>query len=165
MWIRRIATRTSDGRELASAGKRNQFSDTALARLGRGRLSGGGAARHTSDDLVTWNFHLDLERREGRGAIHLHEELLRIEFDMARDGREQFVAQDRHEIAGSERRSLVREQDLELLPRDGRSAARLEESEQAYAALRLNRRLKNVFFSSGIQMGAVSPARRRAASR
>ena len=78
---------------------------------------------------------------------------------------EQFVAQDRDEIARAERDALVRKQDLEAFARDGRGAARLEEAEQAHAALRPNRRLKKVFFSSGIAIGTDSPTRRRAASR
>ena len=74
------------------------------------------------------------------------------------------LAQDRREIAGPERDALVREQDLQPLPRDRRRAARLEEPEQAHAALRPNRRVSSVFFSSATTIGKVSPAMRRAAS-
>ena len=69
------------------------------------------------------------------------------------------------EIARPKRGPLVREQDLEPLAGDRRCGARLEKSQQVHAALRPNRRVKKVFFWSGIAVGTASPARRRAASR
>ena len=61
--------------------------------------------------------------------------------------------------------ALVCEQDLEALARHRRGASRLQKSKQAHAALRPNTRVKRVFFASGIAIGTLSPARRRAASR
>src|SRR6202041_2409415 len=88
------------------------------------------------------------------------------ELDVTRDGGEQFVAQDGDKIAGPKRDALMGKQDLKPLAGDRGAAARLEKSEQVHAALRPNRRVKKVFFSSEIATGAVvSPPRRRAASR
>ena len=67
---------------------------------------------------------------------------------------------------GPKRDALMRKQDLKPLARDRSAAACFKKSEQVHAALRPNRRVKKVFFSSGIATGAVvSPPRRRAASR
>ena len=119
-----------------------------------------------SDEFVAGNLDVDLQRRDRVRALHLHGQLLRIELDVTRDGGKQFVAQDGDEIARPKRDALMGKQDLKPLTGDRRAAARFKESEEIHAALRLNRRVKKVFFSSGIATGAaVSPPRRRAASR
>jgi hypothetical protein len=66
-----------------------------------------------SDELVAGNLDIDLQRRDRIRALHLHGQLLRIEFDVARDGGEQFVAQDGDEIARAQRDALMGKQDLE----------------------------------------------------
>ena len=83
-----------------------------------------GAAR-LRGDLFARDLDVDLQRRDRAGALQLHRQLFGIEFDMARDGGEQLVAQDREQIARAHRNPLVREQDLEALARHRRRAARL----------------------------------------
>ncbi len=55
--------------------------------------------------------------------LHFHGKLLWIEFDVTRDGSEQFVTQDCDEIARAKRDTFVREQDLKPLACDRRAAA------------------------------------------
>ena len=118
---------------------------------------------------VDRDLDVDFEGRESAGAVHRHLELLGVDLDVTRDGLEQLLAQDRHEIAGPKRGALMGEQDLQPLARDRRAATRLEEVEKAHAALRPNRRLKKVFRSSsaGTMTGGArdSPVSRLAASR
>ena len=68
-------------------------------------------------------------------------------------------------IFGNSKINAVTHYTEQALARHGRAAARLENSEQVHAALRPNRRLRKGFFSDGMAIGRVSPARRRAASR
>jgi hypothetical protein len=71
-----------------------------------------------SDELVAGNLDIDLQGRDRVRALHLHRQLLRIEFDVTRDGGEQFVAQDGDEIAGPECYALMGKQDLKPLAGD-----------------------------------------------
>ena len=73
---------------------------------------------------VDRDLDVDFERRDSAGAVHRDRELLGVDLDVASDGGEQIVAQDRDEIAGPKRDALMCEQDLQSLACDRRRLPR-----------------------------------------
>ena len=71
------------------------------------------------------HFDVDLQRRDRLAAIQLDDHLVGIELDMFRHHGEDFLAQRDQQVGLAEQPALVRQQNLQPLPRDrgGRFAA------------------------------------------
>src|SRR5262249_38792405 len=111
------------------------------------------------------NLDVDLEGRDGRSTVHPHVDVFAPDGDVLGDRGEDLLTQEAQQIGLAARRALVRQQDLQPLPRHWSGAPAPERVEEAHAALRpnslSNRRLRSV----GMLIGTLSPRSLRAASR
>src|SRR5690242_20387416 len=103
-----------------------------------------------------WNFDVDRQRRYGFAAIHLDLNLVRIERDVPADHGENFLAQNAEQVRLMALVALVRQQDLQPFPRNGRGAA-AKPVKEVHAAFRPNSLLKIPRLSLGTCIGMVSP--------
>src|SRR5215467_3098885 len=87
-----------------------------------------------------WDLDIDLERRDVLAALHLNVDVVALDDHMLGDGHQDLLAQHLQQVGLPTRHPLVREQNLEPLPRNGGRASRLEPVEYAHAARRPNRR-------------------------
>src|SRR5262249_62223239 len=81
------------------------------------------------------------------------------------DRGEDLLPQEAQQIGLAARRALVRQQDLQPLPRHWSGAPAPERVEEAHAALRPNRLSNRRLRSVGMLIGTLSPRSLRAASR
>ena len=115
-----------------------------------------------------WELDVDFESRYMLAPLHPDNDLIRIERYVPRDRGEDFRAQPRQQIRLlAAQAALMRQQDLQPLPRDRRgsiSAAEDAATNSAHAALRPSSRFIRPLRSVGTVMETVSPISRRAAS-
>ena len=116
---------------------------------------------------IIGHFDVDLERRHRLAALQLDHHLVGIELYVFRHHREDFLPQRDEQVGLAEQPALVRQQNLQPLPRNrGRRFAAAEQPQQphAHAALRPSSRSMKPLRSAGTTMATSSPIRRREAS-
>ena len=99
--------------------------------------------------------------------MHFHLDLVRLHQDVAADHGHDFLAQQAQEIGFCTTCPLIREQNLETIPRERCRTTPILELNQSNMLMRLSVRtaLPNKLFASlGIVIGTSSPLRRRTAS-
>src|SRR5436190_12825326 len=134
----------------------------------RGGLTGRGLP--ASHDLLesVGHFDIDLQRRDGLAAVEFDRDLVRIDLNVPRHYDENLFPQRDQKVRLTEQSALVREKDLQPLPRDGGgriAAAEQPQQIHAHAALRPNNRFMSPLRSVGTTIATVSPVKRRAASK
>jgi hypothetical protein len=98
--------------------------------------------------------------------LHADQDLVRIEHHVARDHGEDFLAQLHQEVGLAAQAPLMREQNLQPLPRDrGRGLPPAEKPQHTHAALRPNSRFISPLRSVGTSISTCSPSSLRMASR
>src|SRR5262245_15060876 len=111
------------------------------------------------------NLDVDLERRDVGAAIHADLDVVALDDNVLGDRGEDVLAQQTQDVGLAARCPLVREQDLQPLPRYGGGAPAPEQVEEVHAALRPNSLSNSRLRSLGIVIGTASPPSLRAASR
>src|SRR6266849_3467637 len=116
--------------------------------------------------LALWrNGHACPPTIRRRAAVHPHMDVFAPDGYVLGDRGEDLLPQNAEQIGLSARRPLVRQQDLEPLPRYWSGAPAPERVEEAHAALRPNSLSNKPLRSVGMLIGTISPLSLRAASR